>query len=253
MTDHVSVTHDDGVVLVRIARPEKKNALTGAMYDAMTGALAAADRDGAGAIVIAGSGGVFTAGNDLADFLAFAERSEGELPASRFIRQLAVTRTPLVAAVEGVAIGVGTTMTFHCDLVYAAPTATFRMPFVDLGLVPEAGSSFLLPGRVGRAKATELLMLGEPYNAGEAARLGLINAVVEADELVTHALAQAKRLAAKPRGALTATRRLIRGDEGQLLAAMRAEAEAFEAALKSADARRIFKAFLDKSAERRSP
>jgi enoyl-CoA hydratase/carnithine racemase len=249
MTEHVAVTQEDGgILLVRLTRPEKKNALTGAMYEAMTDALASADSDtGIGAVVLTGSGGVFTAGNDLGDFLAVAEDGGADLPASRFIRQLARTETPLVAAVEGLAIGVGTTLTFHCDLVYAAPGTLFRMPFVDLGLVPEAGSSHLLPRRIGIAKATEFLMLGEGYDVHEALRLGLVNEVVEKQSLLAYSLDQARRLAAKPRGAIAATRRLIRGDGAELTAAMERESRAFREALASPEARRAFEAFLTKS------
>lgn len=248
MSEHVVVSAEEGgVTLVRLARPEKKNALTGAMYDALTAALESADAAGAGALVLAGSGGVFTAGNDLKDFAAFASGEAKDLPASRFIARLARTDTPIVVAVDGLAIGVGTTLTFHCDLVYAAPGATFRMPFVDLGLVPEAGSSFLLPRRIGIAKATELLMLGEPYGAEEAMRLGLVNALVEPERLVEHALDQARKLAAKPRSAVAATRRLIRGDRAELAAAMEREGEAFRAALRSPEAKAAFGAFLAKS------
>jgi enoyl-CoA hydratase/carnithine racemase len=254
MTEHVAVSREDGgVLLIRLTRPEKKNALTGTMYDALTAALLEADRgEEIGAIVLAGSGGVFTAGNDLGDFLSFAQGGGTELPASRFIRQLARTKTPLVAAIEGLAIGVGTTLTYHCDLVYAAPGALFRMPFVDLGLVPEAGSSYLLPRRIGLAKATELLMLGEGYDAAEGARLGLVNAVVEADKLLPHALAQAAKLASKPRAAIAAARKLIRGDGAELERAMHAELQAFREALTSPEARRAFEAFLARSGTARA-
>ena len=250
MSEHVQVTRESGgVLLLRLARPEKKNALTGAMYDALTDALALADRsDDIGAVVLSGSGGVFTAGNDIADFMRVVDPAErSEMPASRFIRQLARTETPLVAAVDGLAIGVGATLTLHCDLVYAAAGTTFRMPFVDLGLVPEAGSSFLLPRRVGVPKSTEILMLGEPYDAAEALRLGLVTAVVEPDALLPTALAAASKLAAKPRSAIAATRRLIRGDGAELFRAMEAELEAFRLALTSPEAKRAFDTFLSKS------
>ncbi|TGE02500.1 enoyl-CoA hydratase-related protein [Methylobacterium nonmethylotrophicum] len=255
MTEHVRISDEPGGVrLVRLARPEKKNALTGAMYDAMREALESADRDGSGvgAVVFAGTDGVFTAGNDIADFVARAERALGEAPSLRFVRQLAVTRTPMVAAVDGLAVGVGTTLTLHCDLVYVAPAATFRMPFVDLGLVPEAASSYLLPRRVGLTKATELLLLGEAFGADEAVRLGLANAVVPADGLLEHALAQAAKLAAKPRQALAAARRLIRGDREAVQAAMDAEATAFEAALRSPEAQEAFRRFLSRGAASRA-
>ena len=245
MSAHVTVTREEGdVVLVRMTRPEKRNALTGAMYDAMTAALADADRDRVGAVVRTGSGGSFTAGNDLADFLAAQSGGAGELPASRFVNQLARTETPIVAAVEGPAVGIGTTLILHCDLVYAAPSARFLMPFVDLGLVPEAGSSYLLPRRVGMAKAAELVLLAEPFDGAEALRLGLVNSLVESGELVEHALGQARRLAAKPRSALAASRRLLRGSRAGIGAAIAAETEAFSAGLRSPEAKAAFQSFL---------
>jgi enoyl-CoA hydratase/carnithine racemase len=203
MTEHIAI-HDrpDGVRLIRLDRPEKKNALTGAMYDAMRDALAQADSsERIGAIVFAGAPGAFSAGNDLADFVAGARKPFTEAPALHFIRQLARTTTPMVAAVDGIAVGIGTTLTLHCDLVYASPAARFRMPFVELGLVPEAASSYLLPRRVGILKATELLLLSQPFDAEEALRLGLVNAIAPSDLLLDHALAQAARLAALPPGA----------------------------------------------------
>ena len=246
MTEHVSVSRDGDVLVVRLNRPEKRNAMTRAMYDACVAAFAEADRDGAGAVLVAGSGGAFMAGNDLADFLAAAERPD-ELSAFHFITALARLETPLVAAVAGVAVGVGTTMLLHCDLVYAAPTAMFRLPFVDLGLVPEAASSLLLPRRIGLAKASELLLLAEPFGPEEALRLGLVNAVVPAEELFAHALERAKKLAAKPREAIAATRRLIRGDRDEILAAMDRETMAFRKALASPAAKAAFAAFLSKA------
>ncbi|MDB5510845.1 MAG: Enoyl-CoA hydratase/isomerase [Enterovirga sp.] len=248
MSAHVAVTAEAGnVVLVRLARPDKKNALTGAMYDAVREALAEADRSGAGAVVLTGSDGVFTAGNDLADFLAVSEGgSGGARPAQRFIRQLAGTQTPLVAAVDGLAIGVGTTLTLHCDLVFATARTTFRMPFVDLGLVPEAGSSHLLPRRVGHLKAAELLLLGDPYDGADAVRLGLANALLAPEDLLPRALAEAARLAGKPRDALTATRRLLRGDRAALTAAIDAEFAAFDMALTSPEAKAAIQAFLER-------
>ena len=244
MTDGVDLSREGAVLVVRLARPEKRNALTGRMYDALVEALDAAARDPAiGAVVLAGSGGAFTAGNDIANFLERAQGA-GVSRAMGFIRALARNETPLVAAVEGVAVGVGATLLLHCDLVYAAPSARFRLPFVDLGLVPEAGSSLLLPARVGLAKASELLLLAEPFDAAEAHRLGLVNAVVPADGLLAHAVERAGALAAKPRGALQATRRLIRGDRDAVLARIDAEVDAFAAALASPEARAAFEAFL---------
>ncbi|NEU11537.1 enoyl-CoA hydratase [Methylobacterium sp. BTF04] len=248
MTDHIAIEDTaDGVRLIRIDRPEKKNALTGAMYKAMRDALVGADAsETIGAVVFAGAPGAFSAGNDLADFVAGARKPFSEAPALHFIRQLARTRTPMVAAVDGIAVGIGTTLTLHCDLVYASPAARFRMPFVELGLVPEAASSYLLPRRVGLLKATEMLLLSQPFDADEAVALGLANAVMPAGLLLEHAMAQAGRLAALPRGAVAATRALIRGDQAAMEAALEAEAVAFEARLRAPEAQAAFAAFLNR-------
>jgi enoyl-CoA hydratase/carnithine racemase len=162
----------------------------------------------------------------------------------RFISTIALCDTPIVAAVEGNAVGVGTTMLLHCDLVYAAPSAKFRMPFVDLGLVPEAASSLTVPLRVGMAKASEWLLLGESFDAHEAHRCCVINAVVPAGELIDTARQAAIRLAAKPPQALAAARRLMRGDREAIRAQMARESEAFAAALESPEAKAAFSAFL---------
>ena len=189
-------------------------------------------------------GGVFTAGNDIGDFLAVASREADDFPAWRFVSKVTEFEKPLIAAVDGLAIGVGTTLCFHCDLVYATPEARFQMPFVNLGLVPEAGSSLLAPQRFGRARAAELLLLAEPFGANRALELGLINAVLPRSELMAHAMSKAAALAAKPRAALLATRNLMRGDPEVLKAQMAAERHAFTAALKSPDAHAAFQAFL---------
>jgi enoyl-CoA hydratase/carnithine racemase len=247
MAEKIDIAVDGGVLIITINRPDKKNALDGAMYDAMTGALArAAAADEIGAVLIGGTAGVFTAGNDLADFLASAATTE-TMPAGRFIHSLARFEKPIVAAVDGPAVGIGTTLCFHCDLVYAAPGARFQMPFVSLGLVPEAGSSLLAVQRFGLARAAEYLMLGDAFDAATAARIGLANAVVEAADLHAHALAKAKALAAKPRAALLATRRLLRGDPEPLHAQMAREDALFAEALASPDAKAAFNAFLQKS------
>jgi enoyl-CoA hydratase/carnithine racemase len=244
MTSDVEITREAGVMVLRMARPEKKNALTGAMYDAMTEALAEAGRDDdIGAVVIAGAGGAFTAGNDIGDFLSFAANF-ADAPAFRFVRALAACEVPLVAAVEGMAVGIGTTMLLHCDLAYAAPDAIFRMPFVDLGLVPEAGATLIVPRRFGMAKASELLLLAEPFDADTAAELGLVNAVLPTSHVESKALEQAGRLARKPREALLATRRLMRGDRDELLARIDEEATLFGERLASPEARAAFEAFL---------
>lgn len=251
MSEFVKVARDGAVLVVTLARPEKKNALTGAMYEALIAAFAAASDDPeVAALVIEGDGGVFCAGNDIGDFIAYASAPgavAGELPGVRFIHALARFAKPLVAAVDGAAIGIGATLCLHCDLVYASPTARFHMPFVDLGLAPEAGSSLLAPLRFGRARAAEYLLLGEPFD-GEAARAGgLVNAVVDAGSLRALAHAKAKALAAKPRQAMLTMRRLIRGDEAALLARMDEEVKLFTAALKSPEAQAAFVAFMKRS------
>jgi len=247
MTAGMEIAREGAVLVAAFARPEKKNAITGAMYDSLIAAFDEAERDpGLGAVVLAGRGGVFTAGNDIADFLAIAggSRSARDFPAARFVRRLAEFEKPLVAAVDGLAVGVGTTLCFHCDLVYASRLARFHMPFVNLGLVPEAGSSLLALERFGRAKAAEFLMLAEPFDAQAALELGFVNALVPADALITHAVGKAEALAAKPRAALLQTRRLLRGDLAPLKARMAEEEEAFAAALASPEARAAFMAFM---------
>lgn len=243
----VDVQRDGDVLVATLNRPDKKNALTGAMYRALRETLieASAKAD-IGAVLVTGAGGAFCAGNDMGDFLAEnAKGAEGARtgPGGEFIRTLARFGKPLVAAVEGPAVGVGTTMCLHCDLVYAAPSARFAMPFVNLGLVPEAGASLLVPRRFGMSVATEWLMLGEAIDAARAREIGFVNAVVPAEGLVAHALAKAKALAAKPRAALLATRKLMRGDAEALYAHMEGELEAFARALKSPEARAAFEAF----------
>ena len=247
MMDDVIVAHEDKILRITMNRPAKKNALTGAMYKAMTDALELADHDeNIRAVLITGTDGVFTAGNDLGDFLAGTRDAQGS-PAFRFITAIAQCDTPIVAAVDGNAVGVGTTMLFHCDLVYAAPSAKFRMPFIDLGLVPEAAASMTVPLRVGMAKASEWLLLGEAFDAHEAHRCGVINQVVPAGELIDRARQAAMRLAAKPAQALAATRRLMRGDRQAIRAQMGLEREAFAAALESPEAKAAFNAFLSKA------
>ena len=251
MSEFVKVERDGAVLVVTLARAEKKNALTGAMYEALTAALAEASADDAiGVVLIEGSGGVFSAGNDIGDFLAFAMKRGAEMkdaPGVRFIYALAAFAKPLVAAVDGHAIGLGATLCLHCDLVYASPAARFHMPFVDLGLVPEAGSSLLVPQRLGRARASQYLLLGESFDAEVARADGLVNTVVDAASLHAHALAKAKALAAKPRQARLATRRLLRGDPAALTARMGEEVDLFTAGLKSPEARAAFMAFMQRS------
>lgn len=250
MSSGIEITREGAVLSAAFDRAEKKNAITNAMYAALTDAFETAEADpSVGAILISGKGGVFAAGNDLADFLAIATGATGsrdvrDFPGWRFISKLAELETPLVAAVQGAAIGVGTTLCFHCDLVYAAPGARFQMPFVDLGLVPEAGASLLAPELFGRAKAAEFLLLGEPFDAETGRALGFVNEVVPDEELFQHAMGKAQALAKKPRSALRVARKLMRGDMSLLKQRMADEIQAFSAALSSDDARKAFEAFL---------
>lgn len=246
MSDGIVIMEKDGVIEVQFDRPDKKNALTGPMYRTMTAALAdASARPEVGAVLFAGQGDAFCAGNDLKDFMA---GPEGGAAAFAFVQAIAAFDKPLVAAVQGLAVGVGTTMLFHCDLVYAAPDARFVMPFVNLGLVPEAGSSLLAPATLGHAKAAAMLLLGEPMDADAADRAGLVTAIVPTDGLLAHARAKAAALMAKPPQALLATRRLMKGDSAALTARMEEEARLFRETLSSPEAQEAFAAFFEKRA-----
>lgn len=246
MTDQIRVTLGAGYVEIGIDRPAKKNALTSQMYHAMTAALAdAGARDDIAGVLFTGAGNAFCAGNDLSDFV---QGPEGAAAAMAFIRALAAFDKPMVAAVQGMAVGIGTTMLLHCDLIYAAPDARFAMPFVKLGLVPEAASSLLAPALLGRAKAAAMLLLGETIGAEEAERAGLICAIVPAESLHEHARAKAAALARQPRAALLATRRLLRPDAAEVESRIAQEAALFATAIQSAEAQAAFAAFLGGSA-----
>jgi len=243
----VETSCDAGVLELTLNRPAKKNALTEAMYQALVAGLSRAEADEAvGAVLIRGEGGVFSAGNDIGDFIAAVQTGRG-LAAADFVRKLATFPKPLAAAVDGLAVGVGCTLLLHCDLVYASPEARFSLPFVDLGLPPEAGSSLLLPRRVGLARASAWLLLAESFDAQEAKDAGLVNAVVAAPDLPAFAREKARKLAAKPRAALMESRRLLRGDPSELAAHMEEEFSAFMSALHSLQTQAIFAAFLAKS------
>ncbi|GLV26783.1 enoyl-CoA hydratase [Sphingobium sp. Cam5-1] len=246
MSNGIEIIEQGGVLEIHIDRPDKKNALTAAMYDSMTAALSdASGRSDIGAVLIAGKGDAFCAGNDLKDF---TQGPQGGAAAFAFIRAIAGFDKPLIAAVQGLAVGVGTTMLFHCDLVYAASDARFIMPFVNLGIVPEAGSSLLAPATLGHAKAAAMLLLGEPMDAETADRSGLVTAVIPTDELLDHARAKAATLMKKPPKALAATRRLLKGDPAALLDRIEEEARLFEQMLESEEAQEAFAAFFEKRA-----
>ncbi|MGE0700566.1 MAG: enoyl-CoA hydratase [Hyphomicrobiaceae bacterium] len=248
MTDGIEVRRDGDVQVVRIARPEKKNALTGPMYDGLVGALTAAEADDNVAVhVLMGSGGVFCAGNDINDFAKRATQLGRPGGASGFIQLLPTLEKPLIAAVDGLAIGVGVTMLFHCDMVLASPRASFRTAFLDLGLVMEAASSLLAPAIMGHQRAFELLCLGEPFDADAGYRAGFVNRVVAADDLEAEALKAAHKLASKPRAALLAAKRLMKpGHKEAALDQMAREAKVFSELLQTPEAREAFSAFLEK-------
>ncbi|MDO9488787.1 MAG: enoyl-CoA hydratase [Sphingomonadaceae bacterium] len=248
MSDLILVEREGSVTTLRINRPDKRNALTQAMYTGLADGLDAAAVDPAvRVVVIAGSGGHFTAGNDLGDFLAEPPRDGSERPVGRFLRTIAAFPKPLIAAVEGVAVGVGTTMLLHCDLVYADDTAKLQLVFVNLGLVPEAASSLLLPKLVGNMRASELLMFGEVFSATEAERYGIVTRVVPAGQLAALVAERAATLAAKPAGALRSTKQLLRYSSTDTVADRMAEEGAlFAAGLQSPEAREAMTAFMEK-------
>lgn len=233
----------DGVRHIVLDRPDKKNALTTAMYGQLADALIGAAADEAiGAVLLEARGDSFCAGNDLRDFLDQPPHGE-DAAVFRYLIGLATTDVPLVAAVRGAAVGIGTTMLLHCDLVYAATTARFSLPFVSLGLVPEAASSILLAQRIGRARAGAALFLGEPLSADAAYAAGLVTALVADDALDVRAEDVARAIAAQPREAVRRTKRLMTHDREAIVAAIRREGAAFRELLASDDARAAMSAF----------
>ena len=246
--DGLTVTAADGVQTIRFSRASKKNAITSVMYAAMRQAFIDGDARADVAVhLILGAPGAFSAGSDIAEFMERAKgRADLSGPILELIRHLPKVEKPIVAGVDGLAIGVGTTMLLHCDLVYASPQATFKTPFLDLGLVPEAGSSLLAPARMGYARAFELLALGETFSAERAMASGLVNAVVSADEIERTAHGAALRLATKPPEALALCRRLMRGQTAAVSAQIEEEARIFAERLVSPEAREAFQAFMEK-------
>ena len=245
----IEVTDDAGLRTIRIARPDKKNALTRAMYAAMAEALReAATSSAVRAVLITGGSSCFTSGNDVADFKARGDQqAEVPSPAREFLAALRACPKPVVAAVAGYAIGIGTTLLLHCDFVYAAESAVFRMPFVDLGLCPEGGSSLIVPQRAGSLLANELLMLGDAFDPETAVRAGIANAVVPLADLFRAAEGTARKLAAKPPAALAATKRLLRqAEEARLTAHMTDEFATFGALLRGPEAAEAVAAFQEK-------
>jgi enoyl-CoA hydratase/carnithine racemase len=246
MTDNVVINRTDGVLEIRLNRPEKKNALTRAMYDAMANAFAQVDADPTLRVgLLTGTGDTFTSGNDIADFQA-RTASGGQSAASRFLPTISSMQKPLIAAVNGAAIGVGTTMLMHCDLIVAARSARFVMLFTSLGLVPEAGSSLLFPRLLGNQRASALLLLGEPLDAVTAQEWGFVNRVVDDTALMETARELAQRLAALPPQAVRLTKRLIRHGARDVPARIEEELALFRERLASPEAAEAFKAFAEK-------
>lgn len=242
----------NGVATVEIARPEKKNALTVAMYQAMADALRAAMADTAvRAVLITGQPGIFTSGNDIEDFMQRPPGAGGsaaaESPVFQFMRALLECDKPVVAAVTGAAIGIGTTMLLHCDFVYVSDEARLAMPFVALGLVPEFASSLLVPQLMGQARAAEKLLLGDPFTPEQAVDCGIANAVLPAGEVVNHARRIAERFVHLPPGAVQGAKRLLRAPQREaILATIRTEGELFAQRLRSPEAMEAFQAFFHK-------
>ncbi len=241
----------NGVATIEIARPEKKNALTVAMYQAMSEALYAAVAEPAvRALLITGQPGIFTSGNDIEDFMARAPGQGSDVmdsPVFQFMQALLDCDKPVVAAVTGAAIGIGTTMLLHCDLVYISDEARLAMPFTSLGLVPEFGSSLLVPQLMGHARAAEKLLLGEPFTPAQAVEFGIANAVLPAAEVVGHARRMAERFNQLPPGAVRDTKRLLRGPQRELIVkTIHAEGQLFSQRLRSPEAMEAFQAFFQK-------
>ncbi|MFD2237242.1 crotonase/enoyl-CoA hydratase family protein [Aureimonas populi] len=245
MSDFITTAQDAGVLTVGLNRPDKKNAIDRAMYRAMADALQRASADPAvRAVLVKGVPGAFSSGNDITDFLAIATGGEKTDEVEAFLFALADCRKPLIAAVDGLAIGIGTTMLMHFDLVHASPSSIFRTPFLDLGLVPEAASSLLAPRLMGHQRAFALLVAGEGFDAEAARAANLVTAIVPGGEVEEVALRAAHALAGKPPEALAIARDLLRGDRAEILDRIRLEADHFHKRLRSEEARAAFMAFM---------
>jgi len=250
MSEHVNVERDGAVLAITLARPERRNAITVAMYAALADAIESAAGDTAVRVItIRGEGQDFAAGNDLADFLQAPVRGDEEIPVWRLLRALAECETPIVAAVHGNCVGIGTTMLLHCDLVVADETARFSLPFVDLALVPEAASSLILPRLAGRRHAARYLLLCEPFGAAEAFDMGLVSHVAAAGALEQEFRRVTEGLLAKPAEALRLTQGLLRhGARDEILARMRLESGHFAERLTSQEVKDAIEAFFAKRA-----
>jgi len=248
LSEFIQIERRGAVQVIRLNRPEKKNAITRDMYAAMAGALIEGDGDDAVRChVMLGVPGIFSAGNDMGDFMAVATGQEGGNEVFDFLLALAQAKKPIVSGADGIAVGIGTTIHLHCDLTFATPQTQFHTPFVDLGLVPEAGSSLIAPQSLGAQRAFALLAMGEKLPAEEAQAAGLIYKVVDADALENAVFEAAERLAAKPPQALSIAGDLIRGPRDAVVERIKQEGEHFKARLKSDEARQAFMAFLSRS------
>ena len=245
--DEIVTEHAAGILRIQLNRPTKRNAMTSAMYVALADIFNAAVNDESTRVVLwHGAGDSFCAGNDIEDFLKNPPGS-GESPQSRLMDALLGFDKPLVAAVHGAAIGGGTTMLTHCDFIYAGESAKFQMPFINLALVPEFGSSCSVPARIGHLRAAELILMGSPFDARRAAELGLVTEVVPDNDLRAKATDTARKLAAKPAAAMQASKRLMKQPfREQIKAAMKAENAEFSVQVRSEDAREAFTAFVEK-------
>ena len=248
MSEHVTVDRSGGVLAIRLNRPERRNAITVAMYAALADAIESADGDEAVRVIaLSGAGEDFTGGNDLADFLQALPREATDIPVWRLLRALARNTTPIVAAVHGNAVGIGTTMLFHCDLVLAEEGTRFLMPFVDLGLVPEAASSLLLPRLAGRRRAARYFLLGEPFGPDEAREFGLVSHIIPKGGLDGALRNTVDALLAKPAQALQLTQNLLRrGTADEIVERMELENSHFSERLTSDEVKQAIMAFFEK-------
>jgi enoyl-CoA hydratase/carnithine racemase len=247
--DEVRVTREGALLEITIARPKTKNALSLVMYQALTEAFETATTDESVlAVLIRGEGGNFSSGNDLKDFLEFPPKGH-DAPVFKFMHAIALCPKPVIAAVDGFAVGIGTTMLLHCDLVYAADDAKFVMPFTSLALVPEAGSSYLLPRTLGHRRTSELLFFGEPFDTKTAYEAGLVSKILPAAELHAHAKARALALTKRSPSALRETKRLLLGHErAAMLAQLDHEADTFSSMLGTPEVVEAISAFFEKRA-----
>jgi enoyl-CoA hydratase/carnithine racemase len=246
--DHIQTDLQNGVLHLILNRPEKKNALTSAMYSSLVEALERAESDDSvRVLVLRSNGDSFTAGNDIEDFVQKPWQGQSVPPAEQFIRAMAFARKPVIAAVQGLAVGIGTTILLHCDLVYAAEETKFMMPFVNLGILPEAGSTLLLPSLVGHQRASELLLLAAPFSAQRGYELGIVNRVVPGDQLLSAINTAAQTLTEKPAGAIRLAKQMMKQHlRADLERVIREEVLAIAGQLESPETGEALRAFLHK-------